>query len=76
MRVEIGSQVSNDGAGEAKTVQDVVDEGNHSICRKRCDRFVLDPLGKLVDGHQHVHKTTQRSGQRPYHVQALACKRP
>jgi hypothetical protein len=76
MRVEIGSQVPNYGVREAEMVQDVPDEANHSICRERCDWLVLDPLGKIVDGHQHVSKTTWRSCQRPYHVQAPACKRP
>jgi hypothetical protein len=75
MQVEIGSQVRDDGVGEAKTVQDIVDEANHSIRRKRCDWLVLDPLGKLVDGHQHVSKITRHSGQGPYHVPAPACKR-
>jgi hypothetical protein len=58
MRVEIGSQVRDDGVQEAKTVQDVVDEANHSICRERYDWLVLDPLRKLVDGHQYMSKTT------------------
>jgi hypothetical protein len=31
-------------------MQDVVDESNCTICRECCDWFVLDPLGKLVDG--------------------------
>jgi hypothetical protein len=46
-------------------MQDVVDEANHSICRERCDWLVLDPLGKLVNGYQHVSKTIRRSYQRP-----------
>jgi hypothetical protein len=74
MRVEIGSQVRDDGVGEAESVQDVANEANHSICRERCDWFVLDPLRKLVDGHQHVSKTTRRTCQRPYNVQAPSCK--
>jgi hypothetical protein len=61
MRVEIGSQVCDDCVGEAEIMQDVVDEANHSICRECCDWLVLDPFGKLVDGHQHMSKTTQRS---------------
>jgi hypothetical protein len=76
MRVEIGSQVHDDGVEEAKMVQDVVDEADHLIYRKCCNWLVLDSLGKLVGGHQHVSKTTQRSGQRPYHAQAPTCKRP
>jgi hypothetical protein len=74
MRVEIGSQVCDDSVGKAELVQDVADEANHSICRELCDWLVLDPLRKLVDGHQHVSKTTWRNCQRPYHVQAPACK--
>jgi hypothetical protein len=76
MWVEIGSEVRNDGVGEAKKVQDVAHEGNHSICWECCDWLVLNLLGKLVNGHQYVSKTTRRGGQRPYHVQAPACKRP
>jgi hypothetical protein len=68
MRVEVGAQVRDDGVGEAKIVQDVADEANHSICREHYDWLILNPLGKLFDGHQHVSKTTWRSCQRPYHV--------
>jgi hypothetical protein len=70
MRVEIGSQVRDDSVGEAESMQDVIDEANHSIYRECCDWLVLDPLRKLVDGHQHVSKTTWCSCQRPYHIQA------
>jgi hypothetical protein len=76
MRVEIGSQVRDDSVWEAESMQHVADEANHSIGREFCDWLVLDPLHKLVDGHQHVIKGTWRSCQRPYHVQALACERP
>jgi lactate dehydrogenase-like 2-hydroxyacid dehydrogenase len=76
MRVEIGSQVHDDSVGEAKSVQDVANQANHSICIELCDWLLLDLLRKLVDGHQHVSKTSWRSCQGPYHVQALACKRP
>jgi hypothetical protein len=58
MRVEIGSQICDDGVGEAETVRDVIGEANHSIYKERCDWLVLDPLGKLVHSHQHVSKTT------------------
>jgi hypothetical protein len=54
MRVEIGSQVCDDSVGKAELVQDVADEANHSICRELCDWLVLDPLRKLVDGHQYA----------------------
>jgi hypothetical protein len=68
VRVEIGSQICDDGVGEDKTVKDVADEANHSIGREHYDWLVLDPLGKLMNGHQHVSKTTWCNCQRPYHV--------
>jgi hypothetical protein len=50
MGVEIGYQILDDSVGEAKLVQDVADEANHSICRELCNWLVLDPLQELVDG--------------------------
>jgi hypothetical protein len=47
MRVEIGSQVGDDGVGEAETMQDVAHEANRSICRECFDWLVLDPIGNL-----------------------------
>jgi hypothetical protein len=51
MRVEIGSQISDDSVGKTESVQDVANEANHSIYRELCNGFVLDPLRKLVDGY-------------------------
>jgi hypothetical protein len=68
MRVEIGSQICDNGVGKAKAVYDVADESNHSICSDRCNWPVLYPLSKLVDGNQHVRETSWRSCERPYHV--------
>jgi hypothetical protein len=76
MRVEIGSEIRDDGVGKVESVQDVADEANHSICRELCDWLVLDPLRELVDSYRHVSKTSRRSCQGPYHVQAPTCKRP
>jgi hypothetical protein len=50
MRVQIGSQIHDDSVGKAKSVQDVADEANHSICRVLCNWLVLDPLCELGDG--------------------------
>jgi hypothetical protein len=58
MQVEIGSQIHDDSVVEAESVQDITDEANHSICRDFCNCLVLDPLHELVDGYQHVSKTT------------------
>jgi hypothetical protein len=76
MRVEIGSQIRDDGVGEAELVQDVIDEANHSIYREFCNWPLLDPLHELVDGYQHMSKTSCRSCQGPYYVQTSAFKRP
>jgi hypothetical protein len=76
MRVEIEYQICDDSVGEAESVQDVADEADHSICGGFSNWLVLDPLRKLVDGHQHVSKTSWRSCQGPNHVQGPACERP
>jgi hypothetical protein len=57
-------------------MQDVADEVDYSVYRELCNRLVLDPLRELVDGHQHMSKTSWRCCQRPNYVQALACKWP
>jgi hypothetical protein len=57
-------------------VQNVADEADHSICGELCNWLLLDPFRKLVNGHQHVDKTSWHSCQRPYHVQTPACERP
>jgi hypothetical protein len=61
MRVEIGSQIHDDSVGKSESLQDVADEANHSICRELCNWLVFDPFGELVDGYQHVSKTSWRS---------------
>jgi hypothetical protein len=47
---------------------DVADETDYSIHRDLCNRLVLDPLCKLVDGHQYMGKSSWRRSQRPNHV--------
>jgi hypothetical protein len=76
MRVEIGSQIRDDSVGKAELVQDVTNEANHSICRELCNWLVLDPLHELVDGYQHVGKTSRCNCQGLYHVQAPNWKWP
>jgi hypothetical protein len=58
VRVEIRSQICDDSVGEAKAVHDVINEADYSIREDLCNRLVLDPLCKLVDGHQHMGKTS------------------
>jgi hypothetical protein len=52
--VEIRSQICDDSVGEAKAVEDVTDEADYLIRGDLCNRLVLDPLCKLVNGHQHM----------------------
>jgi hypothetical protein len=55
---EIGSQVCDDGIGEAETVQNIQDEVDNPIWCELGYRLVLNPLGKLVDSHQNMGETT------------------
>jgi hypothetical protein len=67
---EISSQVCDDGIWEAEPMQDIRDEINNSIWCELGYRLVLDPLGKLVDSHQHMGETPQHYCEGPNHVKA------
>jgi hypothetical protein len=62
---EIGSQVCDDGIREAEAMQDIRDEINNPIWSELGYRLVLDPLGKLVDSHQHMGETAWRHCEGP-----------
>jgi hypothetical protein len=47
--------------GKPKRCKNVTDESNHSIYSECCNWLVLDPLGQLVDGHQHVCEISSHS---------------
>jgi hypothetical protein len=56
-------------------MQDIGDEINNSI---RCEfgyRLVLNPLGKLVDSHQHMGEAAWRRCEEPNHIEASTSKR-
>jgi hypothetical protein len=57
-----------------KAMQDVGDEINDSIWRELGYRFVLNPLGKLVDCYQYVGETTWRRCKWPNHIKAPTSK--
>jgi hypothetical protein len=67
---EIGSQVCDDGIGEAKAVQDIRDEVNNPIWCELGYRLVLNPLGKLIDSHQNMGETAWCRCDGPNHVEA------
>jgi hypothetical protein len=56
--MEVGSEIHDDGVGEAEPVQDLADEVDYSVRGLLCDHLVLDPLCELVDGYQHISKTS------------------
>ena len=39
-------------------MDDVFEQLNYFLCSSRDERFVLDPLGELVDGDVHASKIT------------------
>jgi hypothetical protein len=53
-------------------MQDIGDEINNSIWCKLGYRFVLDPLGKLVDGYQYMGETAWCHCEGPNHIEAPA----
>ena len=75
MTSECGSEVGDDVVQETESVDDIFEELDCFLYSGRDKRFILDPLGELVDGDIHVPKTTWRWLERPNHVQSLACKR-
>ena len=51
-------EVSDDAVQETKSVDDVFKELDCFLCSSRNERFILNPLGELVDGDVYVPKTT------------------
>jgi hypothetical protein len=56
-------------------MQDIRDEINDSIWCGLGNRLVLDPLGKLVDGHQYMGETAWHRCEGPNHIKAPANER-
>jgi hypothetical protein len=57
-------------------VQDIRDENNNPIWCELGYWLVLDPLGKLVDSHQHMGETARRCCEGPNHVKTPTSKGP
>ena len=70
------SEVGDDAIRETKSVDDIFEELDCFLCSSRDKRFILDPLGELVDGDVYVPKTTWRWLERPNHIQSPACEGP
>jgi hypothetical protein len=57
-------------------MQDIRDEINNLIWCELGYRLVLDPLGKLVDSHQHMGEAAWRLCEGSNHIKAPASKQP
>jgi hypothetical protein len=57
-------------------MQDIEDEINDSIWCELGYRFVLNPLGKLVDGQQYMGEIAWRRCEGSNHIEAPASKWP
>ena len=72
---ECGSEVSDNAVQETKSVDDIFEELDCFLCSSRDERFILDPLGELVNGDVYVLEATWHWLERPNHIQSPACGR-
>ena len=52
------SEVGDNAIRETESMDDIFEELDCFLCSSRDKRFVLDPLGELVDGDIHIPETT------------------
>ena len=52
------SEVDDNAVWETESVNDIFKEPNCFLCSSRDERFILDPLGELVDGDVHILEIT------------------
>ena len=68
MTSECGSEVGDNDVRETESVDDVFEELDCFLCSGRDERFILNPLGELVNGDIHVLEITWRWLERPNHI--------
>ena len=73
---ECSFEVGDNAVRETESMDDIFEELDCLLCSSQNKRFVLDPLGELVNGDVNIPETTWRWLERPDHVQSLACERP
>ena len=56
MASKCSSEVSDDAVRETESMDDIFKELDCFLCSSRDKRFVLDPLGELVNGDVHIPK--------------------
>ena len=58
MTSECGSVVGDNAIPETESMDDIFEKLDYLLCRSRDKRFILDPLGELVNGDVYVSKTS------------------
>ena len=64
--VEVPKMVTGECSSES--MDDIFKELDCFLCSSRDKRFILDPLGELVDGDVYIPKTTWHWLERSNHV--------
>ena len=72
MASERSSEVSDNAVRESKSMDDIFEELDCFLCSSRDERFILNPLGEVLDGDIHVPEITWRWLERPNHIQSPA----
>ena len=68
MASKCSSEVGDDAVRETKSVDDVFKELDCFLCSSRDERFILNPLGELVNGNVYVPETSWCWLKRTNHV--------
>ena len=58
MASKCSSEVGDNAIWETRSMDDIFEELDCFLCSSRDERFILDPLGELVDGDVYVPETT------------------
>ena len=58
MTSKCSSEVGDNAVRQIESVDDIFEELDCFLCSSRDERFILDPLGELVDGDIHITETT------------------
>ena len=73
---ECSSEVGDNAIRETKSMDDIFKKLDSFLCSSRDERFILDPLGELVNGDVYILKATWPRLERPNHIQSPACEGP
>ena len=63
-----GFEVGDDAVRETESVDDMLEELDYFLCSSRDERFILNPLGELINGNVYIPEATWRWLKRANHV--------